>query len=640
MITCRVLGPIEVIVDGAPAPAELLWRKHLALLVYLARSPKRARTREHLCGLLWPEKEESAARHSLNEALRVLRKSAVDEGLGTTAGQVRLAADVVRLDSDALETLMAGGAWADAAALVAGEFLEGFAVPGADGFEDWLAAERRHWTGRSVAALLGWSGELLRQGHAALALDAAVRAEALDSVSNAAACGVMTALAGMGDAGSALAHAERFAGRLRELGTTPAEETRQITERIRKGRLRPRQPSPQPGQVEHRRAPLVGRGTELGTLLDLWDRCRAGQGATAIVLEGESGTGKTRLLEELAGRAVLSGATVALVRAVESDGTDEMSGILGLARGGLLDAPGIPAAAPEALAGFAAHLPEWAERFRSAVDLAPMPLSRAFSTVTAAAAGDGPILLAIDDAQWADHASLLALLAQLRDLPSAPLCLVLATTPQPPRDELDELRHRLGADVPGVTLALSPLGGDALRQLAAWALPSYDAMALERVSRRVASDSAGIPFLAVELLAAVAQGLDLKQGAAAWPAPSHTLTQTLPSELPDTVVAALRIGFRRLGEDARQVLAAAAVLGGRTTGPLLTRATGLPAERVEAALDELEWQRWLEVDGLGYGFVATLARLVVARDMMTPGQQARVRERSGLSPVPTDASGS
>jgi predicted ATPase len=269
-----------------------------------------------------------------------------------------------------------------------------------------------------------------------------------------------------------------------------------------------------------------------------------------------------------------------------------------------------------------------------------MPLSRAFSTVTAAAAGDGPILLAIDDAQWADHASLLALLALLRDLSSAPLCLVLATTPQPPRDELDELRHRLGADVPGVTLALSPLGGDALRQLAAWALPSYDAMALERVSRRVASDSAGIPFLAVELLAAVAQGLDLKQGAAAWPAPSHTLTQTLPSELPDTVVAALRIGFRRLGEDARQVLAAAAVLGGRTTEPLLTRATGLPAERVEAALDELEWQRWLEVDGLGYGFVATLARLVVARDMMTPGQQARVRERSGLPPVPTDASGS
>ena len=78
----------------------------------------------------------------------------------------------MHLDADTLEALMAG-AWAAAAAFVAGEFLEGFAVPGAEGFEDWLASERRHWTGRSVVALLGWSEELLRQGHAAPALDAA-----------------------------------------------------------------------------------------------------------------------------------------------------------------------------------------------------------------------------------------------------------------------------------------------------------------------------------------------------------------------------------------------------------------------------------------------------------------------------------
>jgi len=52
MISCRVLGPVEVVVDGGPAAAELLWRKNLALLVYLARSPKRTRSRDHLVGLL------------------------------------------------------------------------------------------------------------------------------------------------------------------------------------------------------------------------------------------------------------------------------------------------------------------------------------------------------------------------------------------------------------------------------------------------------------------------------------------------------------------------------------------------------------------------------------------------------------
>ncbi|HJR33910.1 MAG TPA: hypothetical protein VJ817_03100, partial [Gemmatimonadales bacterium] len=291
-------------------------------------------------------------------------------------------------------------------------------------------------------------------------------------------------------------------------------------------------------------------------------------------------------------------------------------------------------AAPEALAAFAAVLPEWGERFRSGSTAQPLEQARAFPAIVSAATSEGPLLLVVDDSQWADRASLLGLLALLRDLPVVPLCVVFATTSHPPRHELDELRRRLGTGGLGIACTLKPLDGDALRQLAHWALPAYDPASVERVARRVASDSAGIPFLAVELLCAVAQGLDLKAGSAAWPAPSRTLTQSLPSDLPDTVVAAIRIGFRRLGEDARQVLTAAAVLGGRSTEADLTRATGLASGRVEAALDELEWQRWLEMDGQGYGFVASLARQVVVRDMMTPGQQARVRQRAGLPPEP------
>src|SRR2546429_8634883 len=80
-LSVRVLGPARLTVDGAAAPPELLWRKHLALLVYLARSPRKSRTREHLLGLLWSDRTEALARHSLSEALRVLRR-----GLGGTAG--------------------------------------------------------------------------------------------------------------------------------------------------------------------------------------------------------------------------------------------------------------------------------------------------------------------------------------------------------------------------------------------------------------------------------------------------------------------------------------------------------------------------------------------------------------------------
>ena len=140
MILCRTLGPVDVSLDGGPAPPDLLWRKHLALLVYLARSPRRVRGRDHLVGLLWGDRTEAAARHSLSEALRVLRRHAGDAAIETTGGQVRLAPGFVEVDVDQLEALAAAGEWEPAAELISGEFLEGFAVPGASEFEDWLAA--------------------------------------------------------------------------------------------------------------------------------------------------------------------------------------------------------------------------------------------------------------------------------------------------------------------------------------------------------------------------------------------------------------------------------------------------------------------------------------------------------------------
>ena len=62
-VHCQVLGPVTVTANGGDAPAELLQRKNLALLVYLARSPKHMRSREHLTGVLWAEKPEAKARH-------------------------------------------------------------------------------------------------------------------------------------------------------------------------------------------------------------------------------------------------------------------------------------------------------------------------------------------------------------------------------------------------------------------------------------------------------------------------------------------------------------------------------------------------------------------------------------------------
>src|SRR5258705_512752 len=55
-----------------------------------------------------------------------------------------------------------------------------------------------------------------------------------------------------------------------------------------------------------------------------------------------------------------------------------------------------------------------------------------------------------------------------------------------------------------------------------------------------------------------------------------------------------------------------------------TRSTELEGEALHAALDELEWCRWLVAESRGYTFVARIVRDVVARDMVTQGERQRI----------------
>jgi DNA-binding SARP family transcriptional activator len=636
MILCRTLGPVDVSLDGGPAPPDLLWRKHLALLVYLARSPRRARGRDHLVGLLWGDRTEAAARHSLSEALRVIRRHAGDAAIETTGGQVRLATGFVEVDVDQLEALAAKQEWEPAAELISGEFLEGFAVTGAPEFEDWLAAERNLWRRRGVDVLAQGSEALARVGRTQDAVAFAARALGLEPTSERALGASLRCLSLAGDRAGALELYDRFRSHLAEVvGTEPGQEIQALAERVRQERgVRAEVSGGGPHGEPVVRAPLEGRAKELGRVLEVVANVIRERRAALFVLEGESGVGKTRLLQEALARLRLDGVSIASARAVEADHAEPWSGVLALARGGLLVAPGIGAAPPEALAAFAAVLPEWRERFPGTPTDAPLPLVRGLIETLRAAAEERPLVLAIDDTQWLDHDSATALGTISRDLSDVPLSVLLAVVPHPPRSELDELRSRIGRDLSGEVVRLRPLDRAALWRLAERMLPGYENVALDRVTRRVATDSAGMPLLAVELLRAVALGLDLGTISEAWPEPLRTLDQTLPGELPDAVVAAIRIGFRRLSPAAQRVLAAAAVLGDLVPAATLGRAVGLGADETALALDELEWHRWLVSEPRGYSFVARIVRRVVERDMVTPGQRQRLLDAARRSESP------
>jgi DNA-binding SARP family transcriptional activator len=630
VILCRTLGPVEVSVDGVPAPSELLWRKHLALLLYLARSPRRARTRDQLIGLLWGDRNEAAARHSLSEALRVIRRYAGQAAIDVTVGQIRLVPGSVELDVDRLEELAAAEQWFPAAELVSGEFMEGFSVPDASEFEDWLAAEREQWRRRSVEVLVRCAEGLIRVGKAEEAGGMASRALTIEPTSEPALRAALRSLSLAGDRAGALELYERFSERLSDMKMEPAEETVALVERVRREQgPRPEVRAAWADGESVVRPPLVGRGDELERLLEGAARAGHTSRSALLLLEGDSGVGKTRLLVEVLAMLRLDGTSVAAARAVEADRAEPWSGVLALARGGLIDARGIGAAPPAALAAFAAELPEWKERFRGATATELPPLGRALTEVLRAALDEHPVALAMDDAQWLDPDSALALGAAMRDLAGTPLTLLLATATYPPRAELDELRTRIGRDFEGDAVRLRPLNRASLRDLAERMLSGYDPVALDRVVRRVATDSAGLPLLAIELLRAVALGLDLGTISGAWPEPLRTLDQSLPGDLPDAVVAAIRIAIRRLTPAAQRVLVAAAVLGDLATPERLQRALSMPPDEVGLALDELEWHRWLLAEPRGYSFVARVVRQVVERELLTPGQRRRILEAAG-----------
>ena len=622
MIHIRTLGPVDVRLDDDPAPRDLQnWRKNLALLIYLARSPRRARTRDHLVGLLWPEKTEDKARHSLDVALAPLRSYLGEGALETKGDQLRLAGDVVDLDVDRLTACLDASDWAGAAALVGGEFLDGFSVAGASDFDTWLGAERLYWRRRSIEALTRRATELSDEGYSPEAADLAHRALQLDPDSAAAVRTAMYVLASGGERAAALELYAEFERKLRALGTAPDPDLKELADRIRREhewRL-PRLRLPEPP----RRSPLVAPGKHLASLINAWTACRAGRAGMAVV-EGDAGTGKTRLLEELALRARLERGAVLLARAVEADRSAPGAALLALVRGGLLDVPGIAGASPAALAAFVPADPAWATRFPDSAKATPLPAAAAFTALVREAAAEQPLAILLDDAQWADDESLQALAALARDVAQAPVLIVLATTGYPPRDPIDALRTRVGRDVPGVTVRLGPFDHAGLVDLVRWALPRAADDLVDRLARRLAADTGGLPLLAVELAKAIMSGAELPPADNTWLRSGHTLDQTLPGDLPDAVIASIRGNYNRSNSGTQHVLRVVAVLGDRVAAATIGRVAGLADTALAEALDDCEWQRWLLSDAQGYSYVARIVRQVIDRDMVTPGERRRI----------------
>jgi len=568
-------------------------------------------------GLLWPDKEESKARHSLNEALRVVRR-VLGDALRTDGDNVGIAPDGIRLDIDELESIAEPGV-----------FLEGFTVPDAPAFEDWMYGEREGLRVRVLDQLVDAAERSFADGQLASGRASAERALDIEPLHEPAAQALMRAHALEGGRALALRVYQRFRDQLkRDLEMAPSAATANLAERIRTERLVPGTRTSEDAADDL--IPVMGTGRSvLSSCVRVWRKSLRGTPAM-IVLRGDPGTGKTRIADELAARARLDGAVVAFARALDGERAD---GIWSAMIKGGLDVPELAGAAPQVLAALAELEPDLCVKYPSAREAQPTTgAGEPFTQAVVAIADARPVLLILDDAFKTEEKALEALGSIVQRGGNVPIC-VLLTVLSVPSVPVDSLCQRLGRDIPGELLVTGSFLESHVEELVAWTFPEYDESATERLARRALADTAGNPFLSVEYVRAVRAGLNVGEGTRgrAWPEEARTLDQTMPGDLPPTVAASLRLRFRGLAEHGQEMLAAVAVLGGNEPTGVLARAAGVTASEAERALDELEWQRWLVADARGYSFVTGLAKEVVLTDMVTRGKKRRILERAGRS---------
>lgn len=553
-LSIRLFGELDVALDGqriAPPSG-----RTCELLAWLAVNPgPHARPRVAAC--FWPAVPDPAARASLRSAVWSLRAALGPVGerhLIADRGNVGLRADDgLRTDLDEFHRLAGQGRAAEALRLCAGELLQPFD-------QDWAVEARAEHTMLLSAVLAQLTEQAGAAGDLPTAVAAARRQVALLPHDEAAARTLITLLAETGDVTAALeVHARLRRTLLDDLGAGVSAATAGLVRRLR---LR------HDGAAERPR--MIGRGAELATLTRAWRAAAAGQGSV-VLLTGDGGMGKTRLVQELSA-------------AVAGEGARTLAGYAGGPGGGApfaLWSGTLDGITPDPV-GADPRVGPGAERIRQ-LEHATRLLQRA--------AREGPLLLVLEDVHRADPSSLELLAYAGRRLGGRlPVLLVATRRRRPARPEADAamaaLRACGGLDCEIELTALSDL---TIRRIA----QTHGTVTGEQLDR-ITELAGGSPLLAVETARIAAlDGADLSAG----------------------LRGAVRAAAERLTPPARRFTAYAAAAG-RALLPGEVSALPLPAP-TRAATEALG-SGLLQSGAHGIGFRHALLRKAFYDDLPAP----------------------
>ncbi len=590
-LTISLLGTPLLMLEGRRL--DLLRRKNRALIYYLAAQPKPL-ARDALFTFFWPDHPRAAAQKILRTMLHEVRKQLGDSLL--VEGEALAVHGWV--DARQFETSLARpnpdfASLSTALELYQGDFLHRFSLPDAPQFDDWVETEREHYQMLAMRGLARLAQFYESRHEYTAALERLDRALAFNPLQEDLARTALRLHYLNGDRAGAIHRYEALRKLLDdEMGVPPMPETRAVYDAVVTDSLE-RQASAPAWVVEAPVAPSVAPASALLPFIGRIDQLNLLKAHSTlgklILVEGEAGIGKTRLVQTFIESSASSSPRAPLVLTGTAHDLEQ----------GLPYQPLV-----EALRGLGSRTDWPARRMRLELEtiwsteiarLAP-ELQLAPSRSAVASVPDesriweavrqfllslsrhDPVILFLDDLHWADASTVAWLGYAARRFAGPDLLLVATTRPVEPGTPLAACLQTLTRENRVAQLRLPPLTNDDLESLAKHLSPQHAGALSEWLTQQ----TEGNPFFITELIRYARVNSLLQSDGHL----DRQLFARTPS-IPPTISSLIQSRLSRLSKPARRVLEVAAVVGREFDDQLVLQTCGLGEDVALDALDEL-----------------------------------------------------
>ena len=608
-----LLGSFRLTYDDRPVTGVNSERLQ-SLLAYLVLYRHSPQPRQRLAFYFWPDSGEAQARTNLRRELHHLRQALpdADRFLQTDAKTIQWRLDApLALDVADFEAAIAQAEDAERRSDRAGvrvalekaaQLYQGDLLPSC--YDDWVEPVREQLQQTCIRSLEQLVRQLEEQQDYCVAIRYAQQLLRINSLHEATYCSLMRLHALNGDRASALRVYQQCIDVLqRELDVEPSRTTREVYDWVLTNQplpslvklsqelsvAVPKAPSPQTRS-------LIGREQEWKTIAS-WMAGTNPSPSSILLLTGEQGIGKTRLLEEIAAKIQSSHGCVLWGRGFEA----EMVRPYGVWIDAFRSIASNQAASPAKLGALLPDLSTASNEFKDRSQL----FDAAVQFLSQLAAKSKRVAIILDDIQWLDEASTALLHYCVRLVSDASVLWACAARNKELDDNLPACKwvQTLRREKRLQAIALSPLNQTQTAQLIRSVSTDID-------SDRIFADSGGNPLFALEIARAT----------------SHEEIQHS-----DDLEALIQNRLQQLDDTARELIPWAAALGRCFSPTVVAQLADCSLNKLLVAMEQLEQHSIIRPGGVlygevGYDFAHDIVRQVAYNQLTEPRRRLMHRQ--------------